>query len=863
MSNTMEKAYNANKYEDDIYTTWEESGFFNPDNLPGDRKEPFCIMMPPPNVTGVLHLGHALENSLMDVELRYQRMRGKKALLVPGTDHAAVATQARVEDNEKKKGIDNPRQHYGREKLLEIIRDYAEECKGTILSQVRKMGTSCDWSRLAYTFDEERSAAVNEMFRLMYDDGLIYRGYRVVNWSVKGQSTCSEDELVYVDQQTTVYTFKYSKDFPIEIATTRPETKLGDTAVAVHPDDKRYKEYVGKQYTVDIGAETPLAITIIADDTVDPEYGTGAVGVTPAHSQADFEMYQKKPEIGLIKVIGEDGLMTSAAGKEYEGLTTIEAREKLVAWLEKQGLITNNEEITHSVGTSDRFGDVVEALPMDQWFVDVNKEIPGRGKSLKELMRDAVTTGHKQDKERQVIIIPERFHKTYLHWIDNLRDWCISRQIWWGHRIPVWYNGDDIQVGTESPGKDWQQDEDTLDTWFSSGMWTFSTLGWPEQSDDLRTYHSTSWMQMGYEIIFLWLARMILMSTYALDDIPFHNVYVHGILRDKEGKKFSKSAGNGIDPIEICKKYGTDALRLSLLKGIAPGNDARFYEEKVEDARNFVNKLWNISRYVLSQEPTDDTQELTLADQWILSRVNQVTQEVTNDFEQYQFSQAAERLYDFVWHEFADWYIEASKIQPNNTVARQVLESVVILTHPYIPFVTEVLWKQMGKESLLIVQEWPTAETSKIQPEIEKQFSTIQELITSIRNIRREYRIEPGKQLEVVDPGMEESHTALIQHLARVEFVKEKEFTHSATVVTGEVKLVLPLDGVINVEKEKQRIEKEIKHISQYIAQVEKKLKNKKFTENAPEQVIQQTEESKKEREAERDALQQSLEALE
>ncbi len=571
----LDKAYEAKKFEDEIYKTWEESGYFNPDNLK-NAKNPYCVLMPPPNVTGILHLGHAFENSLLDTEIRYQRMKGKKALLVPGADHAAVATQARVEKELQKQGIKNPREELGREKLLDEIRKYSENSKSIILNQIRKMGTSCDWSRFAYTFDEKRSLAVNTLFKKMYDDGLIYRGYRVVNWTVKGQSTCSDDELVYEEQPVTIYTFKYSKDFPIAIATTRPETKLGDCAVAVNPSDDRYNKFIGQKFTVDVGALNPLTITIIASNDVDINYGTGAVGVTPAHSMIDFEMYEKNKEIGIIPVIGTDGKMNENAGKDYRGLEINEAREKFVNWLKQNDLLIKEEESIHSVGKSDRFGDIVEALPMRQWFVDVNKTIPGKNKSLKQLMKDVFTIGHNGNKKKIIKITPERFVNSYMQWIDNLRDWCISRQIWWGHRIPVWYKGEEIKVEMESPGNDWTQDPDTLDTWFSSGSWTFSTLGWPEKTKDLKIYHPTSWMQMGYELLFFWMARMILMSTYALDDIPFKNVYIHGILRAKDGKKFSKSLGNGLDPLEIIEKFGTDALRLSLLKGVTPGNDARY-----------------------------------------------------------------------------------------------------------------------------------------------------------------------------------------------------------------------------------------------------------------------------------------------
>ena len=646
----MAKAYEPQGVEDALYKLWMDSGYFNPDNLSGD---PYSIMMPPPNVTGVLHLGHALENSLMDAMARYQRLQGKKVLFVPGTDHAAIATQAKVEKLLIEKGISNPRRQLGRKGLVDEIKKFAEQSKATILNQVQKVGSSCDWSRLAYTFDDERNAAVKELFVRMYNDGLIYRGYRVVNWSVKGQSTCSDDEIVTIERTSVLYTFKYSKDFPIRISSTRPETKLGDTAVAVHPTDKRYKKFVGQTFTVDVGAAQPLSIRVIADENVDPKFGTGALGVTPAHSAIDFAMYEKQKAasqpIGIVQVIGADGRMTAEAGS-YAGFTAEEAREKFVEWLRTNDLLESEEETVQNVGTSDRYGDVIEAIPMTQWWLDMNKVIPSRGKTLRDLMREAVTTGLNGDAAQKVTITPDRFTKLYLDRVENLRDWCLSRQLWWGHRIPAWYRDEEIFVGKEAPaGEGWVQDEDTLDTWFSSGTWTFSTLGWPEKTPDLKTYHPTSWITMGYEILYLWLMRMILTSAYALEEIPFTNAYIHGILRDKDGKKFSKSSGNGIDPIEVIGQYGCDSLRVSLLSGISPGNDSRYYTEKIEGSRNLVNKLWNVSRFIdmstgglrhIEKQPDPET----LADYWIFERFSEVAGKVGYLMERYDFSLAAETL---------------------------------------------------------------------------------------------------------------------------------------------------------------------------------------------------------------------------
>ena len=919
----ISKAYNPSETEDKIYKKWEDSGYFNPDKLPGNRPEYFSISMPPPNVTGVLHLGHALENAIMDTALRHHRLKGERAVLIPGTDHAAVATQARVEKNLIKEGIKDPRKELGREKLLAKIRDYAENSKSTILKQIKKMGTSCDWSRLAYTFDDKRSNAVNQAFIKMYNDGLIYRGYRVVNWSVEGQSTCSDDELVYIERDAKFYTFKYDKDFPFEISTTRPETKLGDTAVAVNPKDKRYKKYIGQTIKVNVGAKAPLELKIIADEAVDPDFGTGALGVTPAHSMIDYEMSQKHG-LKLIPVIGQDGKMTEEAGKDYAGLTVMAAREKFVQHLKDNGLLSQEENIKQNVGTSDRFGDVIEVIPMTQWWINVNKEIPGRGKTLKDLMREAVTGGHQGDAKQIIRITPSHFQKLYLQWIDNLRDWCISRQIWWGHRIPVWYKNkgeknEEIFVGLTAPDSSWQQDEDTLDTWFSSGLWTFSTLGWPENIDsqglkrgDLESFHPTTWMQMGYELLFFWMARMILMSTYVLGEIPFKNVYIHGILRDKSGQKFSKSLDNGIDPIDVCNQYGTDALRLSLVAGISAGNDARFYEEKVEGCRNFVNKLWNISRYILTsvnevRRETSKPEAKTLADQWVLVKLDLVISSVTNDLNNYNFSAAAEALRDFTWSDLADWYLEISKLQRQESPSQPyeelaihteqillyVLEKLLILWHPFIPFVTEEIWSNFDDKNLLMVQSWPSSakategrtatsdfkdqeyseESSKLinYDEVLFPFWKFEEIVMAIRNLRADFKIEPAKKVDVViickDLGKIKlnEQIANIKFLARVnnlEIAKKKPANSVSLHLAGVGEICLILEGLVDLDKEKGRIKLEIESVKKYIKSIEQKLKNKEFVKNAPKEIVAKEQEKLKEQKVKLDKLEEQLKSL-
>lgn len=859
--NDIPKAYDPREWEDKLYRKWEESGFFNPDTCvkKGVTKagaETFSVLMPPPNVTGVLHLGHAMENAIMDTMVRYHRMKGNRTLFLPGADHAAVATQSRVEKNLVASGMANPRQELGREGLLEKIRTFANESKDTITRQVRAMGSSCDWSRFAYTFDDARVLAVNTMFKRMYDDGLIYKGYRVVNWSTAGQSTCSDDELEHIERPAKLYTFRYSKDFPVSVATTRPETKLGDTAVAVHPEDPRYRELIGQVFEVEIGAATPLSIKIIGDEEVDPTFGTGAVGVTPAHSQTDFDIRERHPEIGLVQVIGADGKMTPDAGREYRGLDVLSAREKFVAYLRENDLLEKEEDIVQNVGTSDRFGDVVEVLPMEQWFVAVNKKIPGRGKTLKDLMREAVTSGLDGDGDRRVSIQPERFEKTYLHWIDNLRDWCISRQIWWGHRIPVWYKkpttggeGEtEVYCGIGAPeGDGWEQDPDTLDTWFSSGLWTFSTLGWPDtEADDFRMFHPTTFMQMGSELVFFWMARMILMTSYALDTVPFRDVYIHGILRDKDGRKFSKSLGNGIDPIDIGNEYGTDALRLALLSDVTPGNDARFSYDKVGNGRNFVNKLWNISRYVATtSEATEETPVArSLADRWILGRLVAVTGEVSAHLDAYRFSLAIETLRSFTRDDFADWYVEIHKEEKNDAVLRYVLDTLLRLWHPVIPFVTEAIRDTWGTEGFLMTAAWPDI-TDETDTEAGTDFEELRALVTKVRNLRAVYRIDPAKRLVVsvaTKDGFDLSEAfPVISRLARVDIADPFDGAAAELIVSDRVAARVSFEGIIDIVAERDRLGRELAEAENYAKSLETKLGNPSFAERAPEQVVSQT----------------------
>ncbi len=728
----LDKAYDHNQVEDKIYKQWEDSGYFNPDNLPdAQMREPFTISLPPPNVTGILHLGHAFEDTIQDAVIRYQRMRGKKTLWLPGTDHAAIATQAKFEkEHYKKEG--KSRHDYSRTEFFDMINKFALENQSSILGQLHKLGLSLDWSRLAFTLDKPRELAVRAAFKQMFEAGLIYRADRVVNWDPKGQTTVSDDEIEYEETKATLFTFKYSKDFPISISTTRPETKIGDTAVAVNPHDDRYKQYVGKAYDLEF-CGVPLHIKIIADESVEKDFGTGALGVTPAHSMVDYEIAQRH-NLSLKTVINEFAKMT-VGGRLLEGKKTAEAREIVANWLRENGLMEKEEAVTQNLSKAQRTGGVIEPLPKLQWFIEVNKEfilpnsklsgIPSGSKTtLKDIMRKAV-------ESKQIAIMPERFEKTYHHWIENLRDWCISRQIIYGHQIPVWYNGEEIYCGIEAPsGQDWIQDTDTLDTWFSSGLWTFSTLGWPSSAEapegkpnDLSTFHPTSVMMPGYEILFFWVARMILMSGFLLGDIPFHKVYLHGVVRDKQGRKFSKSLNNGIDPLDMMEKYGTDALRMALIFGAAPGNDVIFDEQKVKGMKHFANKLWNIARFILQDIQSDDWhwEAKTDADKIILEKLETTIKTVTENLDTYQLHEAAQKIYQFTWHELADVYIEASKPQLQNPELKKNTQKLLLhnlitvlkLLHPFMPFITEEIWGKLKEQNLLklndllMVSQWP------------------------------------------------------------------------------------------------------------------------------------------------------------
>ncbi len=711
--------YNPNDTEDRIYKLWEDSGFFNPDvcieqGVTKEDSETFSIVLPPPNVTGTLHIGHASMLTIEDIMVRFARMQGKRTLWLPGTDHAAIATQSKVEKIlEKEEG--KRKTDLGREEFLKKVELFAQDSHDTIVSQMKKMGTSVDWSREAYTLDDTRNFAVRTAFKRMYEDGLIYRGHRIVNWDPKGQTVISDDEVINEERKAKLYTFKYSHDFPISISTTRPETKVGDVAVAVNPTDERYKEYVGQEYDA-VFCGVSIHIKVIADEQVEKEFGTGALGVTPAHSSIDADIATRH-NLGSKQVINEYAKMM-VGGENILGKKTTEARAIIVDWLSNEGLLEKEEEVIQNVPTAERTGGIIEPLPKLQWFINVNKPIASRNnKTLKELMLSAV-------KSQDVNIIPDRFERVYYNWIENLRDWCISRQIWYGHRIPVWYKEGEIYCGIEAPeGGDWEQDPDTLDTWFSSGLWTFSTLGWPDmEAKDLRDYHPTSVLETGYDIIFFWVARMILMSQYLLGEVPFRTVYLHGLVRDAQGRKMSKSLGNIIDPLDVAEKYGADAVRMSLIIGTGPGNDSKMSEDKIKAYKNYANKLWNITRFVLTSTDyvyNGEFNNFTEKDRELILDRNTILKDITKDMTSYRFYLAGEKIYQYTWARFADVIIEESKkILENGTEEEKesrkqflldTLVKIVITLHPFMPFVTEEIWSMIPVENknLLMVTPWP------------------------------------------------------------------------------------------------------------------------------------------------------------
>jgi valyl-tRNA synthetase len=839
--------YEPSKYEDDIYKLWEQGRVFKAN--PHASKDHFSISMPPPNETGTLHVGHALGIALQDILIRHARQMGKDALWLPGTDHAALATNAVIEKQLAEQGTNKHK--LGRDKFLQITKEFASDSRQTMIGQIRAMGASCDWSRVRYTLDDTLNRCVNEVFVKMYNDGLIYRGHRIVNWDPNLETTVSDDEVVHKEEKAPFYTLKYG---PFEIGTARPETKFGDKYVVMHPDDKRYAKYShGDSFEAE-WINGPVKATVIKDAAIDPSFGTGVMTITPWHDHTDFEIAERH---GLEKeqIIGFDGKLLEVAG-EFSGLQISDARPKIVKKLEEKGLLVKTDEnYSHNIALNDRGKGIIEPQIMLQWFVDVNRpavEWKGQLRSLREVMHAVVEDG-------DIKIVPKRFEKVYFHWIDNLRDWCISRQIWWGHQIPVWYKGDEIYAGTQPPkGQGWRQDPDTLDTWFSSALWTWSTLINPElatdyslsledllnSSPDYKAYHPTSVMETGWDILFFWVARMILATTYATGQIPFKTVYLHGLVRTEQGKKMSKSDPESIiDPLEVIPEYGTDALRLALVSGVSAGNDQRLGRSKIVDNRNFCNKLWNIARYVENAAGKGNAQvePRTPADHWILNKLSILTGAISKDIESYSFNDAYQRLYHFVWDDLADWYIEASKNDPNPEVLRFVLKSTLVVLHPFAPFITEAIWQNLEPKSsgLLAIQQLP--EMPKANSKTAEDFEEIQKIISEIRHLITVLEVKKPKLYYQAAPVIEEQ-SGLIERLARVSSVEEA----ADSPVTG-LRLVSTKYGCwLDIDRQKasaylDRLNGQYKQQQDNVKRLKNRLVNKNYTEKAPKEVVEQT----------------------
>ncbi len=847
----LPKNYNPAEAEDRIYKNWVEKGYFKPSE---DRsKKPFTIVIPPPNVTGQLHMGHALDETLQDVLIRYKRMAGFNALWIPGTDHAGIATQIKVEENlRKEEGV--TRYDLGREKFLERVWDWKNQYGDRIVTQLKKLGTSCDWSRERFTMDEGCSKAVKEVFVNLYEKDLIYQGSRIINWCPNCATALSDAEVEYAEQEGHFWHIKYpikDSDGYLTIATTRPETLLGDTAVAVHPEDERYTDLVGKMLILPlVGREIP----IIADEYVDKDFGTGAVKITPAHDPNDFEVGLRH-NLEQIKVLNDDATINSYGGK-YEGMDRYEARKQMVSDLEEQGLLIKVEPHTHNVGQCYRCGTTVEPITSKQWFV-----------KMKPLAEKAIEVV----KDGTVKFVPDRFSKTYLNWMENVHDWCISRQLWWGHRIPAYYcdkcgettvSKEEITACPKCGGAV-KQDPDVLDTWFSSALWPFSTLGWPDKNDDLDYFYPTSVLVTGYDIIFFWVARMIFSALEHTGKEPFEHVFIHGLVRDSQGRKMSKSLGNGIDPIEVINQYGADALRFTLATGNSPGNDMRYYHERVEASRNFANKIWNASRFLLMNLNIDkvelpESSKLALEDKWILSKLNKLIAEVTANLDKFELGIAVSKLYGFFWDDYCDWYIELVKprlydgADESNKVAQQVLAYVLInslkLLHPFMPFITEEIFSFLphGEESI-VISKWPEYKDELVFDNDEKRMAVVMDAIRGVRNLRTQMNVPPSKRARITivsdDAGLFAGTEKYFEKLAGAsETVIARDNSgvdeNAVNTVVEGATLYIPLDDLVDREKELERLEKEQSTLISEIKRAEGKLNNPGFVDKAPEKVV-------------------------
>ncbi len=819
----LPKAYQPSEHEAAMYKRWESSGYFNPDNLPNAKKrKPFSIAMPPPNITGELHMGHALGMTLEDIMIRYQRMQGRSALWLPGTDHAAIATQVLVERELRSEGID--RKRLGREKFLERVWLWKAKYGGRIVEQIKRLGASADWSRERFTMDDGLTLAVQTAFKKLYDDGLIYRGERMINWCWECGTAISDLEVEHQDTPGKLWYLRYpvvDSQQSLVVATTRPETLLGDTAVAVNPDDERYAQLIGKRVRLPIANRE---IPIIADARIDQAFGTGAVKVTPAHDPLDFELGQTH-QLPRLQVIGFDGKMTPEAGPGWAGLSIGKAREQVLTKLRELGALEREQDYIHAVGTCSRSRTPVEPLVSRQWFL--------RMAGLAKPAMRAVRSG-------KVKIVPERYTKTFFHWMEHIRDWNISRQIWWGHRLPVWYQRADVRhenptVALQRPGPSWVQEEDTLDTWFSSGLWTFSTLGWPKKTKDLERFHPTAVMETGWDILFFWVARMMMLSLYFMKEVPFKTIYLHGLVLDDQGRKMSKSKGTGIDPLPLADRYGMDALRMSLIVGNAPGQDFRLFEKKIEGYRNFANKLWNIGRFIIQQPGAAKPRTPSLADNWIVWKLGQLVTEVTAAIDRYDFSLAGQRLYDFVWHDFADWYLEASKVHPNPAMLRTVFEIVLPLLHPFMPFITERLWQALGKPALVMVSPWPKPPAAwKRQRAAGQAFEQLRATVVALRHFKLHSQLPANTAAACAGQIDEELIRALtgihVRCQPRLEIVGGYR-----EIVLGTSRFQFPIEYIDRFERWRQKERTSLEH---YRDRLKTKLSNQAFVKHAPSELV-------------------------
>ena len=848
----METRFNPQAIEADLYKAWEESGAFTAHRVEG--KKPFTIVMPPPNITGQLHMDHAMDCILQDAPIRYHRMKGDPTLWLPGTDHAAIATEVKIVEAMRKEGL--TKQGIGREAFLERAWNWKKEYGGRIVHQQRKMGVSCDWSRERFTMDEGCSKAVREVFVRLFEKGLIYRGQRMINWCPACRSALSDAEVVYKEQASHLWHIRYpgaDGSEGVVVATTRPETMLGDTGVAVNPADERYTELVGKKVILPIMNKE---IPVVADEYVEMDFGTGAVKMTPAHDPNDFEVAQRH-NLEIITVTNDDGTMNENAGR-FAGMDPMECRKAVVEELEKLGLLVKIEDYSHNVGFCYRHENTpVEPRLSEQWFV-----------KMKPLAEPAIAAV----KEGKTKFVPDRFSKIYYNWMENIRDWCISRQLWWGHRIPAWYCEEcgEMTVSREDPaccpkcGGKLHQDEDVLDTWFSSALWPFSTLGWPEETEDLKYFYPTSMLVTGYDIIFFWVARMIFSGIEHMGETPFETVLIHGLVRDEQGRKMSKSLGNGVDPLEVVEEYGADALRFSLVMGVSPGNDTRYSTEKVEAARNFANKVWNASRFVLmnvNERKEFEVSKLETADKWILSRLQEAIRDVSDHMEDGDFGLAATKIYDFAWSEFCDWYIELSKSrllgedgeskETVKAVLLFVLENLLKLLHPFMPFLTEQVYKYLPEtEGFLMLQKWPETNAELIFSEDEQRMQGIMEIIRTIRNLRSEMNVAPSKRTRLMllpAEGWSETLRGGDGYFRRLAGASEtelldsrdtvKEKTVSAVIAAGE--LFIPLGDLVDFEKEIIRLGKELENLQKEMNRSRGMLNNQGFLAKAPAALVQ------------------------